>query len=389
MENNENFFIHLPVQLILTTQGQTLFKQTPGAVKKVKNREGMLKEGLESQSFNASSVQKLIMNSYLEEIYVSLPDLLRQRRQIIDTNNLVVFGILYKKLSPSLAEMMLNSAVLQDFNRKNPKAQITNLNNIDKAKLEAIRTAKKDFFEMMEVEINSEVVQRIISNPILEEEDRFLRMRSLEKFMGFIDKRIWYLYFVIYQSNMREEVRKSFADMIALYLDRTKLATHLSNLVMEFIQNSEKAHFERILVTQNIVSKTEVDKYLKDAQNRKFVIEEAIRKNQMLELSWNMNSETTSVGHTYRIQITISNYGLLEEKARSMLAGKMKTDVTGIPVSNFYKDSGDADKLGAGLGLLYISYLEDLCKKEKIKFNCNIFPEPSKEKTTVKIEIGL
>ncbi len=389
LKDKSTAFINLPVSLALTGEGLSLFANNPNVLKKFKNKDGSYRQGMQSESYNSVSVQKLIMNSFVEEIFISLPDFLRKRKEIIDTNNLVLYGILYKKLSPSLASMLFESHVLKDYNRKNPKALITSLNHIDKSKMEALRAAKKQLFETMEIEINSEVVQRIISSPDLEEEDRLTRMRSLEKFMAYIDKRIWYLYFIIYQTSLKDEIKKSFADMIALYLDRTKLAAHLSNLLMEFIQNAEKAHLERIIISHNMATKSEIDKYLKNSENRKWVIEEAKRKNQMLELSWNMNSERSGVGNTYKLQIAISNYGLIDEKTRASLATKMKSDASEISVANFYQDSGDADKLGAGLGLLYISYLEDICKKEGIKFFCTIFPEPSKEKTTVKIEIGL
>ena len=61
----------------------------------------------------------------------------------------------------------------------------------------------------------------------------------------------------------------------------------------------------------------------------------------------------------------------------------------GINIASFYQDSGDADKLGAGLGLLYNSYLEDICKAEGIQYKCNIFPEPEKERTTVRVDITM
>ncbi|MBE7411217.1 MAG: hypothetical protein L6Q54_00535 [Leptospiraceae bacterium] len=389
LEGKKDPYINLPVSLVLTGDGLLLFANNPSVIKKFKNREGSLKQGMQSEAYNSVSVQKLVMNSYLEEIFISLPDFLRKRMEIIDTNNLVLYGILYKKLSPSLATMLFESNVLKDYNRKNPKSLITSLNHVDRAKLDALRSAKKDFFDMMETEIKNEVIQRITSNKEIEEEDKLVRMRSLEKFINYIDKRIWYLYFVIYQTPLKDEIKKHFADMIALYLDRTKLATHLSNLLMEFIQNAEKAHFERIIVHQNMAKKSEIDKFLKNSENRKWVIDEAKKRNQMLELSWNMNSERSSTGNNFKVQISLSNFGLIDERTRASLASKMKSDTSEISVASFYQDSGDTDKLGAGLGLLYISYLEDICKKEGIKFFCNIFPEPSKEKTTVKIEITL
>ena len=103
-----------------------------------------------------------------------------------------------------------------------------------------------------------------------------------------------------------------------------------------------------------------------------------------------MNPERLSVGQHYRVQITISNYGLIEDDVRDALVRKMKTNVDGIGISDFYTGGdGDPDKLGAGLGLLYNSYLEDLCKQEGINYRCTIYPEPRLEKTTVRIEMAL
>ena len=67
----------------------------------------------------------------------------------------------------------------------------------------------------------------------------------------------------------------------------------------------------------------------------------------------------------------------------------MKKDTDGISLSDFYQDSGDASKLGAGLGLLYNSYLEEICKKKGIKYFCNIVPEPAKDRTTVQIDLNI
>jgi hypothetical protein len=108
VEPRANSMISLPARIVLTREGLALFAKSPDSVKKIRTREGLMREGLESESFNAPTVQKLIMNSYLEEIYARLPDPLRRRSQIISTNNLVVYAVLYKKLSPSLAKCSLS-----------------------------------------------------------------------------------------------------------------------------------------------------------------------------------------------------------------------------------------------------------------------------------------
>jgi hypothetical protein len=389
MGDRSDSTIALPARMVLTREGLSLFAKNPESIKKVKSRDGMQREGLEADAFNAPTVQKLIMNSYLEEIYVRLPDPLRRRAQIISTNNLVVYAVLYKKLSPSLARMLFESTVVREFNRKNPKNSIVDLKHIPSEKVDGLRQLKPGLFEQMEEEIHADVVDRISSNPALSEEDKSVRVRSLPKFIKWIDKRIWYLYFIIYQTAMKEQMRKAFGGMIAIYLDHTKIATHLSNMLMEFIQNAEKSSLERIMVKNNLARREDVDRMLRDLDTRVKIVEIASKTDQMVDIAWNMNPERNSFGKQYRIQIIVSNYGLIDEVTRSNLSKKMKTNVEGINIASFYQDSGDETKLGAGLGLLYNSYLEDICRAEGIQYKCNIFPEPEKEKTTVRVDLTM
>lgn len=389
VEPRANSMISLPARIVLTREGLALFAKSPDSVKKIRTREGLMREGLESESFNAPTVQKLIMNSYLEEIYARLPDPLRRRSQIISTNNLVVYAVLYKKLSPSLAKMLFESTVVREFNRKNPRNSIVDLKHIPPEKVDALRSARPELFEQMESEIHDEVLSRIVGSPELSEEDRTTRIKSLPKFIKWIDKRIWYLYFIIHQTPLKEQMKKAFGGMIALYMDHTKIATHLSNMLMEFVQNAEKSSLERIIVRANIAKREDVDRLLRDLDNRKKIVDLANRTDQMVDISWNMNPERNNFGKQYRIQIIVSNFGIIDEQTRSALARKMKTNVEGINIASFYQDSGDADKLGAGLGLLYNSYLEDICRAEGIQYKCNIFPEPEKERTTVRVDITM
>lgn len=194
----------------------------------------------------------------------------------------------------------------------------------------------------------------------LSEEDRTTRIKSLPKFIKWIDKRIWYLYFIIHQTPLKEQMKKAFGGMIALYMDHTKIATHLSNMLMEFVQNAEKSSLERIIVRANIAKRDDVDRLLRDLEKSKEDCGTGHSHGPDGGYFLNMNPERNNFGKQYRVQIIVSNYGIIDEQTRSALARKMKTNVEGINIASFYQDSGDANKLGAGLGLLYNSYLRHL-----------------------------
>lgn len=322
-----DFLIHLPVKLLLTDEGHHLFSGGKIALKKVPSILGNKREGMDSKNFNAQTVQKLVMNAYLEEIYTSQPELLGSRNPIMDTTKLVTFGILYRKMNPSLAKMLFQSSILQEYNRKNRFNQLSNLNHIDRNKLIALKKTKAEEFDLLELEIRNEIIQKIIRNREIEEEERLLRMRSLDKFVAFIDQRIWYLYYIIYHSPKRLEMIDLFSDLIERYLDRTKIATHLAAMVMELLQNAEKAHFERIIMQKHMVRyNRDIDIFLKKTENRTNLIKIAKTLNQNLDIAWRFDSNKSVGGRIYRVEIIISNYGLISNKIHRALSSKIHTE---------------------------------------------------------------
>ncbi len=380
-------FIDIPASIVLSTEGVHVLSGSKTVIQRVPARGGVNKPGLLSQAFNAATVQKLIMNSYIEELYYSSTEFLTKRPQIISTTNLIIYAMLYKMLSPTLARRVIDSPVLREHNRRNPKAAIHDFKLIPQKVIDEFMARNKAVLARIEHEMIDAVLSRITSDTKLPEEDKIVRMRSLEKFVRWVDKRIWYLYLIIYQTPLKAEIEKAYVDLFFQYLDNTQIATHTGNLVMEFIQNAEKAHFERIIVKNHLAPRDKIDTYLRNKLNREQVVKLAAQNKQMLEVTWHFQTDRVNTGRAYNVKIILSNYGLINDATRDGLARKMKTDTAGIALADFYEESAGPDKLGAGLGLLYNSYLEDVCREKGIRYFCTIFPEPRLEKTTVTLDL--
>ena len=380
-------FIDLPANIILSADGLQVLSASKTPVRRLATREGQAREGLFSQAFNAATVQKLIMNSYIDEIYYAAAEFLTKRPQIISTTNLVIYAMLYKMLSPTLARKVIESPVLREYNRRNPKAAIVDFKAIPQKVIDDFMAKNQAILARIEHEMLDAVVARITSDKNLSEEDKIVRMRSLEKFVRWVDKRIWYLYLIIYRTPLKKEIESAYIELFFKYLDYTQVAVHTGNLVMEFIQNAEKAHLERVIVRNQLTSRDKVDLYLRNKLNREQVVAMAERSKQLLEITWQFHTDRASTGKSHNVKIIISNYGLINESTRDALAKKLKTDTSGIALADFYEDGGETGKLGAGLGLLYNSYLEDVCREKGIRYFCTIFPEPRLEKTTVTLDL--
>jgi len=380
-------FIDIPASIVLSAEGLHVLSKSKTAIGRVPARGGATKEGLLSQAFNAATVQKFIMNSYIEELYYASPEFLTKRNQIISTTNLVIYAMLYKMLSPTLARRVIESPVLREHNRRNPKNAIIDFKNVPQKVMDDFLAKNKAILARIEHEMIDAVLTRITTDKALPEEDKIVRMRSLEKFVRWVDKRIWYLYLIIYQTPLKAEIEQAYVELFYQYLDNTQIAVHTGNLVMEFIQNAEKAHLERLIVRNGLADRDKVDAYLRNKMNREQVIGLAARGKERLEITWHFQADRVNSGKVYNVKIILSNYGLITESTRDSLAKKMKTDTAGISLSDFYEQPSESGKLGAGLGLLYNSYLEDVCRAKGIRYFCTIFPEPRLEKTTVTLDL--
>jgi hypothetical protein len=390
-EERKDRYIKIPSTVVLTKEGMDIVSMSQVKIVKVKNHLGFVREGIDADSINAQILQKMVMNSYVEEVFCHLPEFLSFRSEIMSINSLIIYAILYKKLGPTISDMFFHSAVVKDFNRKNPKHAIVNLQQINKKIMDEIMVKQKDFYDSLKKSVAEEVVARIDLNGSLLQEDKDLQKKSLDKFINWIDNRMWYIYNIICKTNLADEMKSDLANIIAVYLNRTQIATHLSNLLMELSQNAEKAHLERICIRNNLTKPGEVDRFLRAKENRDAVAAIAKKNNELLTVSWNMSPERNTIGQQYRVKISITNYGLIDEFTRMQISKKLKTDVEGVSIADFYKkaDFGGGRELGAGLGLLYNSYLEDYCQQQGIVYRCNIVPETKYEKTTVIIDISL
>lgn len=364
---------------------------SPLSHERLQNHRGDWQEGFSLQVFPVKLMDDLLTNSQESEFYVQQPELLSIRNQLIAFNNLLIQTILYKKISPHFSEVLLKSEPLQKYNRKNPRAAITDFTNLNKQRSEEFCRNNLDICHAVKQDIQVLVNKKLQDDKDMEEDERKLRKEVLPWFLNRIDLRIWHLFFLIYKSSpaLKEEMNNYFASVLFDYLENMQVSTHLSHLFMEFVQNAEKAHFEKIAL-QHQVKPDEVDSFLRVPKNRELLQKIAMRKNKLLELAWMIKKENNDneKKHPYSVTIFISNIADIDEKVRQTMTEKMNTSVKGMSISSFYQEKKD-NSLGGGLGLLYNSYLEDFCKERGMKYSCNIFPQPKDEKITIRIKLVL
>jgi len=377
--------INLPSKFILSDEGMSYFSQRNIPVRDLTTFDGRRKSGFFWPSFKAGLIQKMVVNRLLEMIEVDRHEFLTKREDIIDVTKLLVYGVLYKKFKPALNEILFKSEIIEKIKQANPKKNIGPdfkfnediVNNFMKTNGTAIATLKEilllDPFAVIE------------NDKDINERDKFEKKKIITRFLEQIDDNMWFLFHFLNKTKSKFEIIEQITRILISFFKKTKIADYIAFMLMELIQNAEKAHLEKLAKNKKLMSEEDnIDILLKSKQFREKLYDSAIKNRQFINLSYKFQGDVFSATNRLKLQIQIINKGLLVDKDKKKLTEKIKTDTKEKTLANFYKE-GSGEKLGAGLGLYYLSYLEDACVEENMKFDARIVSDDKKEETIVMI----
>jgi len=143
---------------------------------------------------------------------------------------------------------------------------------------------------------------------------------------------------------------------------------HINNVVMELVDNAEKANFTNVIESEKLDTPLSQVEFL--TKHRKEISNLCVIRDKWVTISWKFSKEI--------FKVEVSNNTLLTPEQAKLLREKATADITTI-VDGFSEESFEEDKLGAGLGLYFIKFFTDDMKSRDIE---TIFRIYSTDKAT-------
>lgn len=143
---------------------------------------------------------------------------------------------------------------------------------------------------------------------------------------------------------------------------------HINNVVMELVDNAEKANFTNVIESEKLDTSLSQVEFL--TKHRKEISNLCVIRDKWVTISWKFSKEI--------FKVEVSNNTLLTPEQAKLLREKATADITTI-VDGFSEESFEEDKLGAGLGLYFIKFFTDDMKSRDIE---TIFRIYSTDKAT-------
>mgnify|MGYP001552462631 CR=1 FL=1 len=380
----KNPFITLQAKCFLTDSGENFFTKKQIPLRDMIGPDGRKRYGFTTLNFHAYLVQKLIVKRMISDIFVAKPTLLEKRTEIMDVTKLVIYGILYKKFGPQLSKVLVSTELMEKYNKKNPTKKITLNSKFNYDAISKLIEIKKEEIIGLKKLMLARPISMIDTDQEIRPEDKLEKKLIVTKFVEMIDKQSWYMFYLISQTDERQAIIKHVEKQLIDYLEKTKIADYFALMLMEIIQNAEKAHLEKIARQKNMLKPTDsIDSFLRDKGCRDMVVVQAKKWDHNLNLFWRFENPNIALeDEEYKLQVQVVNKGVVGQKKKKSMQNKIKAEVKESSLANFYEHGG-AEKLGAGLGLFYLSYIDEACKNFNIKFESRIITDEKKEETIV------
>lgn len=362
----KKLMLDLPLKLILTEAGASNFISHKKNLKKIKLADNVEEYGVSLNKFSPQSVQNMLLLEYISKIEISMSEFVSKRQEVMDLSKLIVYSVLYKQFDREIFQAFIASDCVRRHNRQNPAQLIDEKTNMGEMKLRQILSTKNGLIEQTRKAILAPIWKAIISNKDYSPEEKNVYLLTSEKFMNRLGLMNWYIITKFSKDENFSEMISSVRSLLTKYMDKSKVAEYISVMVMELALNNENANIRKE-AQQMYADRDDISTLVLDPDVRKKIVRELESKHEQVFLSWKIGGGSSSVGKQGRLHITLYNKDDEFQEVKENFEMKAQADTAKRSLVDFYRELPEGQE-GTDLGMYYLSYLDDACKKVKVKF---------------------
>jgi hypothetical protein len=386
-QQEKKTILDLPLKLVLTDEGTTFFIKNKKKINKFKLADNVEEYGLILDRFYPASVQRMILIDYVSRLEISRSDFMSARQDIMDLSKLVVYAMLYRQFDNQIFGKLLGSDVIKRWNRANPSNAITEQTKIPEGVMQArIQESQKLIYEVKQ-RILEPIYLSITRNTQLMPEEKNIHLLLSEKFLNNLRPFIWFIISQFHGLEGFDLLMKSIRSSLSDYVEKTKIAEYIAFMIMELAMNAENSNLKK--AARKIFQGTvDMNAVLFDPQIRAKVVSELEKSHELVYLSWKIGGKSGSIGTHGRLQITLYNKESEFASTKQTIDDKKKVNLKDKSLFDFYRELPE-DEADTGLGLYYLSYLNEACDKVNIKFESLVNQIKENDLTVITLTLHL
>lgn len=323
----------------------------------------------------------MILIDYISKIEISMSEFVSKRQEIMDLSKLVVYSVMYKQFDREIFQALIETDCVRKYNRTHAGSLIDEKTQISDKQLRAELSNKNALIDQIRKNILTPIWKNVMTNKEYSAEEKNIYLLMSEKFMNRLNLLNWHIFTLFHKDEGFGELVSQTRMVLSRYMDKSRVADYISTMIMELALNSENTNITK--EAQNMYpGRDDINMLILDPDVRKKIVRELEAKGELVFLSWKLGGGSTSIGKQGRLQITIYNKTDEFQEVKDTIDAAQSANTNKKSLVDFYREMPDGQE-GTDLGMYYLSYLDDACKKVKVKFDSLVNQFSSNDLTVI------
>ena len=384
--SDKKFIIELPLKVILTEDGASNFISHNKKLMRFRLADNVDEYGISLNKFSPQSIQSMILLDYISKIEISMSEFVSSRQEVMDLSKVVVYSLLYKQFDRDVYAALIQCECVRKHNRANPSHLIDEKTQMSERQLRSILQNKENIIQQTRRSILDPIWKAIMTNPDYSDEEKNIYLLMSEKFMNRLGLMNWYIITLFHKADGANEMFIAIRNLLSSYMEKSKVAEYISVMVMELALNNENTNIRK--EARNMYQDIEdIDSLIFDPEVRAKIVAELQRNHELVFISWKLGGGSASIGKQGKLSITLYNKDDEFQEVKENIDNAKSSNTAKKTLIDFYRELPDGQE-GTDLGLYYLSYLDDACKKVNVKFESLVNQFSASELTVITLNFN-
>ncbi|MBP5602107.1 MAG: hypothetical protein J6X78_05200 [Treponema sp.] len=384
--SDKKFIIELPLKVILTEDGASNFISHNKKLMRFRLADNVDEYGISLNKFSPQSIQSMILLDYISKIEISMSEFVSSRQEVMDLSKVVVYSLLYKQFDRDVYSALIQCECVRKHNRANPSHLIDEKTQMSERQLRSILQNKENIIQQTRRNILDPIWKSIMTNNDYSAEEKNIYLLMSEKFMNRLGLMNWYIITLFHKADGANEMFIAIRNLLSSYMEKSKVAEYISVMVMELALNNENTNIRK--EARNMYQDIDdIDSLIFDPEVRAKIVAELQRNHELVFISWKLGGGSSSIGKQGKLSITLYNKDDEFQEVKENIDNAKSSNTAKKTLIDFYRELPDGQE-GTDLGLYYLSYLDDACKKVNVKFESLVNQFSASELTVITLNFN-
>lgn len=351
--------IQLPLTFILSNDARGFLKRNNINSSNIHLSDGRILPGIRINKYHMNFLQSFLFNGYLMSSELCIKDIAQDRAAFTDVAKAFIFAALYRRFDCEAFDLLTKHEVVSLWNKNHSRFLITYDRRNNEKIAQLIASRKNLIAESQKQLIENMLLHLKRFDTMYDENPKLIRNMAARFLINCSSATKMMLY--LFKHDKQSVVLDKFAEVLAKYIQKTRIADYFSMLLIELTLQVSMQQQKNLVSTElnEVTMLPDIDTQDTSAT---YVI-------------WNFSQRQNIPKERVQLRVALSNKKSEYHNLHSRLTQDVDEVLSHANIQEYYLSSNDPEK-DAKLGLSYLYYVENECKRLNLHFESFISTIP-------------